>query len=191
MPPGPSDSPPAALETSGTPILEEVRFAGLRRIAPAAVAAQISSHAGERFDAARIDKDIRALARLGWFDSIRVEEIPSTAPSARVFENQKRLALVFHVQERPFLSKVEYSGSRLLSQKQIEKMLETKKLAPGLGKPADPAAFQRIAWAIRSGLNELGHPDASVRIRREEAGNCTVTVRFDIHLCPPHQDRPT
>ena len=180
----PSDAPPAALETSGTPILEEVRFAGLRRIAPAAVAAQISSHAGERFDAARIDKDIRALARLGWFDSIRVEEIPSTAPSARAFENQKRIALVFHVQERPFLSKVEYSGSRLLSQKQIEKMLEAKKLALGLGKPADTAAFQRIAWVIRSGLNELGHPDASVRIRREEARNATVTVRFEINDGP-------
>jgi len=36
-------------------------------------------------------------------------------------------------------------------------MLEDKKLAPGFGKPADPAALQRIAFAIRSGLNELGH----------------------------------
>src|SRR5260370_35029217 len=63
-------------------------------------------------------------------------------------------------------------------------MLERKKRAPGVGKPADPAAFQRIAWAIRSGLNELGHPDASVRIRREEAGNATVTVRFEINDGP-------
>jgi len=79
---------------------------------------------------------------------------------------------------------VEYSGSRLLSQKQIDKMLEDKKLAPGFGKPADPAALQRIAFAIRSGLNELGHPEASVNIKREEAKNATVSVRFEINDGP-------
>jgi outer membrane protein assembly factor BamA len=79
---------------------------------------------------------------------------------------------------------VEYSGSRLLSQKQIEKMLEEKKLVPPLGKPADPAALHRIALAIRAGLNELGHPDADVRIAREEASNATVSVRFEINDGP-------
>ncbi len=79
---------------------------------------------------------------------------------------------------------MEYSGSRLLSQKQIDKMLEDKKLAPGFGKPADPAALQRIAFAIRSGLNELGHPEASVNIKREEAKNATVSVRFEINDGP-------
>src|SRR5260370_22475394 len=68
-------------------------------------------------------------------------------------------------------------------------MLEDKKLAPGLGKPADPAALQRIAFAIRSGLNELGHPDASVNIRREEAKNATVSVRFEINDGPLLQVR--
>ncbi|MGB4784393.1 MAG: POTRA domain-containing protein, partial [Candidatus Acidiferrum sp.] len=80
----------------------------------------------------------------------------------------------------PFLSNVKYSGSRLLSQRQIEKLLDEKKLAPGLGKPADPAALQRIALAIRSALNEFGHPQASVQIQREEAQNATVVVRFEV-----------
>src|SRR3989442_15577324 len=124
-----------------------------------------------------IKEDVQGLTWLGWFESIQVEAPPSDDFLPLLPETSNRVTVVFHVQERPFLSKVEYSGSRLLSQKQIEKMLETKKLAPGLGKPADPAAFQRIAWAIRSGLNELGHPDASVQIRREEARNATVTVR--------------
>jgi outer membrane protein assembly complex protein YaeT len=90
------------------------------------------------------------------------------------------VAIVFHLEEVPFLASVEYSGSRLLSQKQIEKLLEAKKLTPGLGGPADPSVLQRIAFAIRSGLKELGHPEASVRIAREEARNATVSVRFEI-----------
>ncbi|HLQ75852.1 MAG TPA: POTRA domain-containing protein, partial [Terriglobia bacterium] len=170
--------------TAEVPILDEVRFMGLRRIAPAAVAAQLKSREGEPFDAGRIDKDLRALARLGWFESIQVEEVSPTLPLRRAFENQKHIALIFHLEEQPFLSKVEYSGSRLLSQKQIKKMLKDKKIAPGFGKPADPATLQLIALAIRTGLNELGHPRASVRIAREEPGNATLSVRFEINDGP-------
>ena len=171
-------------KTGEVPILDEVCFTGLRRIAPAAVAAQLRSREGEPFDAARIDKDLRALARLGWFESIQVEEVSPTLPLRPAFENQKHITLIFHLEERPFLSKVEYSGSQLLSQKQIEKMLEDKKLAPGLGKPADPAALQLIALAIRTELNEQGHPGASVRIAREAARNATLSVRFEINDGP-------
>jgi len=180
----PADTRPDLLKTKEAPILDGLRFTGFRRIAPAAVAAQISSHPGDRFEPEKIEKDVRRLGRLGWFESIRVEQAPSTAPFLQMFENERHVTLIFHLEERPFLSKVEYSGSRLLSQKQIEKMLENKKLAPGLGKPADPAALHRIVLAIRTGLNELGHPEASVRIAREEAGNATVTVRFEINDGP-------
>jgi outer membrane protein insertion porin family len=179
-----AETPLDPMSAKEAPILDELRFTGLRRIAPAAVAAQISSHPGGRFDFSTIEKDVRALARLGWFDSIEVEAMPSSASTRQSLENSKYVTLIFHVQELPFLSKVEYSGSRLFSQKQIEKILEDKKLAPGLGKPADPAAFQRIAFAIRTGLNELGHSEASVRITREEANNATVAVRFEINDGP-------
>jgi len=166
------------------PILDELRFTGLRRIAPAAVAVQIASHPGDPFDSAIIDKDVRTLARLGWFESIQVEALYSTAPFPLTPEHSKRVTLIFHLREFPVLSKLEYSSSRLLSPNQIEKILEERKLTPQLGKPADPAALQRIAFAIRTGLNELGHPDAGVRITRLESGNATVRVRFDINDGP-------
>jgi len=175
---------PGAIEKHETPTIEELRFTGLRRIAPAAVAAQVSSRPGERFDRGQIEGDVRTLARLGWFESIQVEEAPCAAPFPRLPEDSQCMTLIFHLHEFPFLSKVEYSGSRLLSRKQIEKMLGDRKLTPGLGKPADPAALQRIAFAIRSGLNELGHPEASVRIAREEASSATVAVRFEINDGP-------
>ena len=149
----PAASPREPVKTEEAPILDELRFTGLRHITRPAVAAQIASHPGDRFDPSMIDKDVRALARLGWFESIQVEATSSTASSPPSPENSKRMTLIFHLDELPFVSKVEYSGSRLLSRRQIEKILEEKKLVPGLGRPADPAALQRIAFAIRSGLN--------------------------------------
>jgi len=182
--PAPVGATSASLNAGETPVHDELRLTGLRRIAPAAVGAQIASHPGDRLDLAIIDKDVRALARLGWFESIRVEAFSSTGPSVMTPENSQRVTLIFHLQEFPVLSKADYSGSRLLSPKQIEKMLEEKKLSPPLGKPADPTALQRAAFAIRAALNELGHPDAHVRIAREESGNSTVRVRFEINDGP-------
>jgi len=166
------------------PILGEIRFTGLRRIAPAAVAAQIRSRSGDRFEVALIEKDVRTLARLGWFESIRVEEIDSAASLPQPSESPRQATLIFYLEERPFLSKVDYTGSKLLSKKQIEKMLEEKKLSPRLGEPADPAALQRIAAAIQLGLNELSHPEASVQIHGQEAANATVSVQFEINDGP-------
>lgn len=183
--PADDSSPPqvgisAVIFSTTTPFITEISFTGLRHISPKAVEAQIFSRAGSPLDARRIGRDVRALARLGWFESIRVEARTSNEPSLKSTEKPERVALIFHLEEVPFLSNVKYSGSRLLSQRQIEKLLDEKKLAPGLGKPADPAALQRIALAIRSALNEFGHPQASVQIQREEAQNATVVVRFEV-----------
>ncbi len=170
--------------SSELPLLDKVSFAGLRHIAPEAVAARIKSRAGDRFDGDRVEQDVRLLARLGWFDSIEVVQIASNPLSPQSRANPQHAALLFRVHELPFLSKVEYAGSRLLSPKQIEKMLEERRLTPSLGKPADPAAHQRIAAMIRSNLNELGHPEAFVQVRRQEQTNYTVTVRFEIEDGP-------
>jgi outer membrane protein insertion porin family len=165
---------------AAAPLITEISFTGLRHISPKAVEGQISSRKGGPLDAPRIEKDVRTLARLGWFESIRVEVRTSNEPSLQSTSKSERVTVIFHLKEAPFLSSVKYSGSRLLSQRQIEKLLDEKKLAPGLGKPADPAALQRIAFAIRAALNELGHPQASVQIHREEAQNATVAVRFEV-----------
>jgi outer membrane protein assembly complex protein YaeT len=165
---------------AATPCISEISFIGLRHISPAAVEAQISSRAGAPLDARQVESDVRTLARLGWFATIRVEAHASDTSPLPSLGERERIAIIFHLEELPFLSNVKYSGSQLLSQKQIDKLLDEKKLAPTLGKPADPAALQRTAFAIRSALNELGHPDASVRIELREAPNATVSVLFKI-----------
>jgi outer membrane protein assembly factor BamA len=174
-------APASALERpKETPIVDSLEFIGLRYISPAAVRAQLSLDPGDRFDLGKLRNDLRTLSRLGWFAAIRVEELPRSALDSEASPPQEHATVLFHFAEEPFLSRVEYSGSRLLSQNQIEKLLEEKKLAPGLGKPADPATLHRMALAIRTTLNELGHPEAYVRIHRQMQANSTLNVRFEI-----------
>jgi outer membrane protein insertion porin family len=191
----PDDSSPShadispATAAATTSIISELSFAGLRHISPLAVEAQISSRAGNPLDARQIEADVRTLARLGWFESVRVEARASTVPSYPSRGEPERTAIIFHVKELPFLSSVKYSGSRLLSQKEIEKLLGDNKLTPALGHPANPASLQRIAFAIKIALNELGHPEASVEIQRKGAPNATVSIRFEISDGPQRRVR--
>jgi len=176
-------SPKALFKTNGeenSRVLDSFEFTGLRHISPEAVAAQLSLRPGNPFEAEKLQHDLHTLGRLGWFASIRVEESPSSMPGAQASTSKPYIHLIFHFEEEPTLSRVEYSGSRLVSTNQVEKLLEEKKLAPGLGKPAESVTLQRIALAIRSALNELAHPDASVQILRQPQENGTVRVRFEI-----------
>ena len=161
-------------------IVDSLEFLDLRHISSDAVKAQLSLLPGDRFDAPKLEHDLRALGRLGWFSTIRVEELARRTPHPQEPGGEQRVVLIFYFSEEPILSRVEYSGSRLLSTNQIEKLVEEKKLAPGLGKPANSASLQHIALAIRSALNELAHPDASVQVLRQTQANGNVTVRFKI-----------
>src|SRR3989442_3075374 len=115
------------------PTIEVIAFAGLRRIAPAALEAQISTRAGQALDAQRLEADVRALARLGWFREIQVETQDVGLPPDETANVAPGVRLIFHIEEEPFIAGVDYSGSRLLSREQIEKILSEKKIAPRLG----------------------------------------------------------
>lgn len=177
-----AESSSAPLDPLHTPVVESIEFTGLHHISTAAVLAKISSRPNEPLDPEKLQKDVHTLGRLGWFASLRVEEIPSVALDSETSpaSTPQHVTLRFHFEEQPILSRVEYSGSRLLSTKQIEKMLEDQKLVPGLGKPADPAALQHVAQAIRSSLAELAHPEAVARVYPEPHENDTLAVRFEI-----------
>src|SRR5258708_24879019 len=66
------DAAPLHPEAS-TPLVDEIVFLGLHRIAFAAVQAQISSRRGESLDRSKVEADVRTLAHLSWFGEISVE----------------------------------------------------------------------------------------------------------------------
>src|SRR5215469_6795159 len=119
-----------ALHVGGSaPVVDDIAFHGLRRVSPAAVRAQIVTRLGESLDQARLTGDVRTLGKLGWFASVRVETEPAAQPLGALADDNQHVQLDFYLEERPFLTGVDFSGSRLLSQRQIEKLLADRKLA--------------------------------------------------------------
>jgi outer membrane protein insertion porin family len=179
-PPRDAELASPSVQIDEAPIVDEITFAGLRRISPQAVRMQLASRAGERFDDQRIAHDVRALARFGWFATIRVSVEGADRLPGQTEAGPQHIRLVFDLRENPFLTGVAYSGSRLLSQEQIAKLVAERKLTPKLGEPENEVATQQIGRAIRTALAELGHPESRVEIRRVLAANATVRVRFEI-----------
>src|SRR5262249_13878724 len=113
-------------------VFDFFEFTGLRHISSEAVAAQLSLRPGNPFEAEKFQHDLYIFGRFGWFASIRVEESPSSMPGAQASTSKPYIHLIFHFEEEPTLSRVEYSGSCLVSTNQVEKLLEEKKFVPGL-----------------------------------------------------------
>jgi outer membrane protein assembly complex protein YaeT len=176
--------PTDELFTVAAPLIDRIVFTGLRHIAPEAVQAQISTHPGAILDSNKIQRDVKTLGRLGWFGEIEVETQPAEDSTSRASGLEQRVRLVFRLEELPFLAKVEYTGSRLLTTVEIEKILSDQQLTPRLGEPAAPDNLQRMAKAIESAIKELGHPWPHVGIQRDEIPNGTICVRFQIDEGP-------
>jgi len=177
----PSEFGPAVGATvgAGDAVVDEITFTGLRRISPEALESQMFSRVGGALDTAKIEHDVRVLARTGWFETVRAEVLAET-PAGGAENSAQNLRLKFYVPELPFLTKVEYRGSRSLSRAQIEKLLAEKKLTPKLGEPENPVKLDQAGKAIESALAELGHPRGRVQMVREESTQATVEVRFAI-----------
>jgi outer membrane protein insertion porin family len=160
-------------------VIDEVKFVGLHRIAAATAKLQLSVHPGDEFDSARIAADVHALSQAGWFEDVFVkaeasDRIPQGGNSAQPVQLQ------FHVKEYPNLSAVAFNGSKLLSQQQIKKLLDDRKLSPQLGAPADPVRLHRTALAIQSELAAEGHPEGKAIIQEEKLPGQRVKVNFQI-----------
>jgi outer membrane protein assembly complex protein YaeT len=174
--------PPRSLPRGS--MIQEIGFAGLHRIHPAAVKSQIATREAQEFDASRIAADLRSLNRLGWFEDISVEAKEVREHSATGSRGSPRFAILFHVKEYPFLSGVDYSGSKILSQQEIKRLLEERKFTPQVGAPANPVLLHRAAAAIQSELYLSGRPCAKVAIVLEQQPGGRVRARFQIHDGP-------
>jgi outer membrane protein insertion porin family len=160
-------------------VIDEIKFVGLHRIAAEAAMSRLSVQPGEEYDPLRIAADVHALSQAGWFADVFVKA-EASGRSPQLNDSAQPVQLQFHVKEYPYLSAVAFTGSKLLSQQQIKKLLDDRKLSPQLGAPAAPVRLHRAALAIQSELATEGHPEAKAVIQEEKLPGQRVKVDFQI-----------
>lgn len=183
---GDSSAAEDAAPFSGLPshaVIDEIKFVGLHRIPGATAMSRLSVHSGQEFNSVRIAADVHALSEAGWFQDVFVRAIPSL-PELESADSPHAVQLQFHVREYPYLTAVAFTGSKLLSQQQITKLLADNKLSPQVGAPSDPLRLHCAALAIQSELAAAGHPEGQALVRQERLPGLKVKVEFQIRDGP-------
>jgi len=165
-------------------IVDGIQFVGVHGLAEEAAKSRLSLHAGETFDSARLAADLRSLNQLGWFEDVSVEAKRSSSSSETGASDAPRFQLIVHFKQYPLLTGVQYTGSTVLTNPRIKKLLEDKKLTPQIGAPANPVNLHLAVAAIQSELTDLGHPEARVIVAEQQLPCRTAKIEFRIHDGP-------
>ena len=151
--------------------IDQVTILGLRRMTEEAAKHALAVDVGDPYDPAVLRARFKALWRMGLFESIRIEA--EDGP-----EGGK--VIVIRVEERSYLTSVDYSENSVLNRTQIEDRLRERKINIGLGKPIDLTVVGDVASVIRDYLAEKGHLDGKVHSDIQVLSDTTRAVRFDI-----------
>jgi outer membrane protein insertion porin family len=94
-------------------LITEVRVAGNKRIEADAIERVIRVKAGDMLRAGDISRDMKNIYKMGYFEDIRVE--------AEAREGGK--AIVFHVQEKPTIRRLSFSGNQVFKDDKLRENL--------------------------------------------------------------------
>ncbi len=148
------------------PSVNKIDIQGLKRIEEGAIKAKVSQKIGEPVSQDKINEDIKAIFKMGYFDDVRVEIEP--------FEGGVRL--IYIVKEKPTIIKVDFQGN-----KEIEDSKLKEKITITAGAIADTVLIQDNALKIKNYYEEEGYWLANIvpvtkKISEDEIG---LTYQID------------
>jgi outer membrane protein insertion porin family len=146
-------------------VVRDVRVEGFRRVEESAIRIHITHPVGVAFDEAAAGLDVKAIYKMGFFENVWV----TTEPAAG------GVTLVYHVAERPYVSKVEFEGNDNVERADLEAVIGIRPRTV-----FDPQkAWEGIREARKVYAGE-GYPDAEIRYDLVPDGEGKATVRYVI-----------
>ncbi|HEY3302856.1 MAG TPA: outer membrane protein assembly factor BamA [Candidatus Binatia bacterium] len=142
--------------------LKEVKIQGNIRVEEEGVRLHLQARAGEAFDPTVVEKDVKSIYRMGFFDDVQAELSPEAV-------------LTYSVKEKPYVNEVKIQGNSQISKEKVETafgiaprtILDRDKIVEGIGK-------------VKKLYSEQGYVNASVDYTVTSAENNQAVVSVDI-----------
>jgi outer membrane protein insertion porin family len=159
-------------------VIERIEFIGNRRIQRDTLLARIFSRPGDPYSEETVRRDFQALWNTQFFEDIRLEvEDSPDQPNAKI--------LVFYVQERPIIRRIEYKGNKSITESDILDAFKDKKVGLSVESQFDPTKIKRAEVVIKALLAEHGRQFATVKPTYERiAATNAVKLVFNIDEGP-------
>jgi outer membrane protein insertion porin family len=154
-------------------IVETVDISGNRRLRDEDLLYYIKTRAGDVYDPAALERDLKELLSLNFFDKTATRVL--TTDGARGGVN-----VIFEVRELPIVRDLQFSGLKAVPESDVLKAFREQRV--GISKEAvyDPVKARNATRILRELLAGKGYPNATVEIREEEVSATSVAVTFDI-----------
>ncbi|MET0751839.1 MAG: outer membrane protein assembly factor BamA [Pyrinomonadaceae bacterium] len=154
-------------------LVESVDIQGNRRLRDEDLLYYIKTRAGDAYDAAQVERDLKELLSLNFFD--KVETKVFTEPGVRGGVN-----VIFQVRELPIIRDLQFEGLKAVPESDVLKAFREQRV--GISKEAvyNPVNAQKGIRTIRELLAGKGFPNATIKVREEEVSATSTAITFEV-----------
>ncbi|MBW2616482.1 MAG: hypothetical protein JRD02_09950, partial [Deltaproteobacteria bacterium] len=152
-------------QISGVAQVDSVRVMGNQRIEKEAILAVIGTRKGDRLEYKQLDKDLRDIYKMGFFEDVKTET--EDGPRGKI--------VTFKVVEKPSLGKIRFEGNEKVDDDELR-----EKLAIKLYSILDRNEIKQGINRLKEYYREKGYYNAEINERTEPLPNNQVLVEFVI-----------
>ncbi|MCK5724619.1 MAG: outer membrane protein assembly factor BamA, partial [Gammaproteobacteria bacterium] len=145
--------------------VESVDVSGNQRIEKEAILAAIRTTKGDRLDYERLDKDLRAVYKMGFFKDVKIE----------TEEGPTGMTVTLHVTEKPSIGKIVIQGNKKVKEEKLEEELGIK-----LYTILDQNEVKQSVNRLREYYRQKGYYNVVIVEKIEPLPNNQVLVRYEI-----------
>ncbi len=158
---------------SAQQVVESVDIQGNRRLRDDDLLYYIKTRAGDVYDPAALERDLKELLSLNFFDKSATRVF--TEPGVRGGVN-----VIFEVREWPIIRDLQFEGNKAVPESDILKAFREKRA--GISKEAiyDPVKARNATRILRELLAAKGYPNAKVTVKEEEVSATSIALTFDV-----------
>jgi len=159
-------APSTTLRAQGEPSIGQVRITGNIRVEEDAIRVHLHTQPGAPFDKDTLDRDIRSIYGMGFFDQVDADVTPAEGHHVDV---------TFRVKERPLVRNVKVEGLVKLKKEEVEGALRIRPHTI-----LDPEKAKQGIEAAKKLYAEKGYLDAQISYRTEPVGENEVDVLYTV-----------
>jgi outer membrane protein insertion porin family len=151
--------------TESGPTVAKVGVTGNIRVEQDAIAVHLQTQAGQPFDRDVLDKDIRSIYAMGFFDQVDADVTPEG----------HQVAVTFRVKERPLVRAVVIDGTKKLKREDVEGALRIRPHTI-----LDPEKARQGVEAAKKAYADKGYLDADISFTTTPVGENEVDVHYAV-----------
>lgn len=154
-------------------LVESVDIQGNRRLRDEDLLYYIKTRPGDVFSQAQLERDLRELLSLNFFDKVYTRVY--TEEGVRGGVN-----VIFEVKELPIIRDLQFQGLKAVPESDVLKAFREGRVNISKEAVYNPVNAQKGVRVIREQLASKGYPNAKVTVRDEEVSATSVAVIYDV-----------